>query len=409
MAKKTRMMFVRVALPGSDESKFFNVTRHLGEPLAYSKPLASCAAEVNPDQAAFSVLRYTRKAAKEAKGKPLSFPIGAVYRLLRSAPDLPELEENQIVMRVDGEETKQFVFSFERDTEIPTAIHISDLGPQMTISKRPLSVDMFMRSPLGRVVAVGYLGHSMGRPGTERSWSRVCSNILNFMTGLPNFRTLTNITAVGSPREPSRKTLTSVEVAPQLLIEMSAVYADGSPVVGGLKVEVDMEIADGIDGRFGLSITDSSGEVPVWAPLVDEIIHEGLLSLWGGPDEAIRLAGDIVLGELTPADRSKLKSGFVKLGEIRLPSEVPVPQPQETSTPTVEEPPPPPPETPPPPPEIPSPPQETDPEPPPSPPDPEPEPPSPPTEPADPLPEEDLEEDGEVLNSTQEKVTNLFG
>lgn len=326
-ARPTReAYFVRVAGPEDGSPQFFNATQHLGRPMPFEKPLATCAMQVKDDLIAFSLLHLTKRTAPSIASAPVSMPRGSLAKLERHSAGYAELGAGEIAVELN-EET--YRLTVERDENgvatleqvLPTESEESGEVPADTTFELPRSavqLTLFLRSPaVGRLVGVTFIGH-LGKPGDGiETVPRAAAKVLNSLSQLAEFRILTGIETVNLPPAPNRWAIRAAARRPeeQPIVEVPVwlFSAEFQPLAAGsVVVEVDVENANPSSGRLLCKYAPSE-------PIAELFPHyrntfdlqiAAKLRLALGDDDIASITYDIVLGTVDTGTLERLREAL---------------------------------------------------------------------------------------------------
>lgn len=91
--------FVRVRTE-DDIFEFFNASDHIGRPMPFQKPNATCAMRVTDNLVAFSLLHLTKSNVASLVERPIAIPHGPLTRLERRSALYNELKTDEVVVEV---------------------------------------------------------------------------------------------------------------------------------------------------------------------------------------------------------------------------------------------------------------------------------------------------------------------
>lgn len=338
--------FAQVPAPDGT-APFTNITDHVGKPMPFTKPKATCAMQVtevtevpvegsetetesvpapggNRGVVSFSLLHLTKKSAESVATKPITIPRGPLAMLARKAvtlaPDAPDEVVAEVVVEA-GDEPSTYTrrLTLARDENGVASVDCDD-DDVFELPRRALRATIFLRSPaVDRTLAVGFIGH-LGRPGDQSSIVRVASRVLFSMAQLTEFRVLSKIETVhvpapinrGAPRAIVRKAddRAYVEMPVRLFTATQELKASGT-----LVVEVDLENANPASGRLLFHYGPSETLAPEFEPyrmIVDSSVS-GFLTEALGADDVSNITYDIVLGSVETSTVERLRDALETL------------------------------------------------------------------------------------------------
>ncbi len=335
--------FVQVPTPDSTPT-FHNVTDHVGKPMPFSGPRATCGmavSEINdPDSranggpagvVAFSLLHLTKRTAKNIVDKPIEIPRGPLAMLSRKAAMLGPLPTDALLAEVvvtsnekneDGttrQDTYARPLSLHRD---PTGL--ASLEAYETdvfeLPTRAVRITLFLASPaVPRTLAVGFIGH-IGKPGNQCTLEHAVGRVLFSLTQLTEFRVLSGIEAVSVPAPPTAKIAKPVVRRPEdqaaVSIPVRLFGSDLNPVAeGDLVVEVDLENANPASSRLLYRYHPSPELEPHFEryySIIDMSVS-GEVTRQLGADDVASITYDIVLGSVEGKDVERLRQALESL------------------------------------------------------------------------------------------------
>lgn len=308
-----KAFYVRVSLP--DETfAFLDATRWLGQKLPFTKPLATCALEVDSKVVAFSLIHLVKSARKALREHPVAFPSSAVARLRRIGARYVDIDAETMVVRYDNHEQS---IPIERGED--GRLHINEQGPSFELDYYPTKMDVILLSPAtGRVLSVGFIGH-LGAAGRTETLGRAAGKVLRSMLGLGSFATLLGSVAVEIPPAlqagvASQVTFSNLErVIPVTLYDMS-----NPPEVvasGPVKVELDLSTSDPVSQSFLFTVDVHEHLQEAWNDDYQHVLRAALTGFFKQQfgDEIPSLVYDIVLGELSLERKQAIETAFAAL------------------------------------------------------------------------------------------------
>lgn len=318
--------FVRVAGPDGSP-QFFNATPHLGRPMPFDKPLATCAMQVKDDVVAFSLLHLTKRTAPTIAAAPVTIPRGPLAKLERHAANFAELGLGEIAVEMGDD---KYRLSLTRDDNgVANLEQVASEGNpdgndvSFELPRSAVQLTLFMRSPaVGRLVAVSFIGH-LGKPDGAETVARAAAKVLNSLSQLAEFRVLSGIETVNLPAAPSRWAARLISRKPeeQAVVEVPVWLFSEAPemqpiAAGSVVVEVDVENANPTSGRLLCKYTPSEdvAEVfPHYRTTFDLRVAEKMrLAL--GDDDIASITYDIVLGTVESGTLERLRDALATIG-----------------------------------------------------------------------------------------------
>lgn len=329
--KKPRREAFFVLIADGEEPTFVDVSEHIGKSVPFKKPVATCAMRVSPDVIAFSLLRLTKRSAKQVADGDLAVPRSVLARLERRAPRL-DLAANYLLVEIllppetqteDDEDALVNDPDTDQDTNRPEVdtvtwgfdverdnVGLVDLeanghtNTSFALPKGAVKASLYLKSPTAeRMLAVSFIGHLPGKPGQAESPSRVAALMLNSLTQLAEFRFLSGVEGVRVPPRPntawSAKKEQEFKASVVMPVALFASTDDTAPLARGeVTVTADLESAR---DRLLWHITPSSDIAELfeatYRPIVTQYVSQrtetGL-----GPDGSRRAVLDIMLNEV---------------------------------------------------------------------------------------------------------------
>jgi hypothetical protein len=331
--KKPRREAFFVLIADGEEPTFVDISEHIGKSIPFKKPVATCAMRVSPDVVAFSLLRLTKRSAKQVVDGELSVPRSVLARLERRAPRLalePNLLQVEILLPSDtqteadedalaedldtteaahatkGEvDTVSWSFTLERDSAGLVDLEAKDHpNTAFALPKGAVKASLYLQSPTaGRTLAVSFIGHLPGKPGAAESPARISALMLNSLTQLAEFRFLAGVEGVRVPPRPNTawtaKKEQEFKAEVLMPVALFASTEDAAPQARGeVRITADLESAR---DRLLWHITPSKeiAEIfeatyrPIVTQYVTQRVESGL-----GPEGLRRAVLDIMLNEV---------------------------------------------------------------------------------------------------------------
>jgi hypothetical protein len=375
--RPTRESFYVRIETGDGGVAFVNATEHIGKPMPFRKPRATCAMSVTGSTVSFSLLHLSTKNASMMVDKPVEMPRGPLARLDRRASSLTELTTAELVVelstRVPGpaktpsldnlfpdpatslddlfpteaaEATdaagqpddaprkraprpatiETWRYNLRRDENNVVSIEAVDDEHTLTLPTWPLHVSLYLKSPAtGHMIAVNFIGH-IGKPGVDDTIGRVASMVLNSMSHLPEFRILAGVETVAVPAPPARG---GAPAARKVKADLRAAFAVKAylfdeafaPVGAGLVgVEFDLVNANPTSGRLLLQFTPGDEIVGVFdryrTVLEQAVAH--VLHTEFGDERVAQMTYDIILGGLDATTVDELRQVGAKIAALDL-------------------------------------------------------------------------------------------
>ena len=328
--RPSKEMFSVCVDAGDDSAAaaWFNITEDVGRKMRFTKPLFTCAMRVMPDEIIFSLLQITNKMRSEVVAAPVQIPRGPMGALSRTKDKLG----NEGVLPVGSEllvivDDYRATYTIERDEyNLVTLSGAGEQQDELELPRGATRAQIFLNSPgVGRLIGVFAIVYP-GRAGTPTTLARIASEVLNAMSGLPEFRILSQIHGARVPAAPRRSTpvVPSGTHRASTLMQVRLFAPDEAPALvghGQVVVEIDFERADASGGNILFSITAAD-------PLTDEILEpfraklvEGLnwhLRSGLGQDDLTQISYEIVLGEVGHGTVQRLQETLATLPGLDL-------------------------------------------------------------------------------------------
>jgi hypothetical protein len=313
---KTRKeaLFVRVPAP-DNTAEFHDVTTHIGKPMPFANPKATCGMRVTSEAVVFSLLHLTKRAATGLTAKPLDIPRGPLARLERRVEGLADLDASTLVVDYEG---KEFRYGIERDANGVLEITSVDDDLVVELPRSAIQVTLSLRSPItNRVLVVGFIGH-VGKPGVSEPLRRVVAMILFSISQLAQFRLLGEIETVIVPapmRAGFKPAIRKASDRAQVVIPIW-LYSDTtppSPVAQGLLgIEIDLDQANHVTGRLLYQFSPDEALAPFfesYRTIVDSTVS-ALVRNHLGDAEVKAITVDVVLGEVSTGTLERLRESL---------------------------------------------------------------------------------------------------
>ena len=332
--------FVRVAVDG-ERALFCDATAYIGKPLPYAKPQATCAMRVEAGAVMFSLLHLPRKSASDFAARPVKIPRAPFTKMnatLKALGAENVLSPGVLVVELDqgeaGISTYRYAASFD-ENNVGTLEVIDGFGvgtdanedPTFDLPDRSVEMRVYLMSErVKRPIGVNFVGH-IGKPRTPETVGRSAAMILNSISGLNEFRTLSGIEAMKVPAPPtkwgSRPTVRRAEERVAIQLPLQMFTAEMAPVAAfDLGVEIDLETSNQATGRLLFHLTPRDDLAEVFASykrIVDEALGDHLRRTLG--DELELAVFDVVLGEVSASTVESLTAAMNQLTALDVTTE----------------------------------------------------------------------------------------
>lgn len=312
--------FVQIANPDRSMT-FVNVSDRLGRPMEFTRPLATCALRVTEGAVLFSALKLYKKSLTALQGKPMQMPPGPLARLERLVAALPTAPaENELIVEFNGQ---HHTLAMSRDENNVVTLDMAGDAEEVVfeLPRTTLPLTMFWRSPrAGRTVAAAWIGYQ-NKPGTPETLTRAVAYALNHLTGIGEFTVIGGIEKVVVPPPPGRYTVAQQVRKPEdeVTFDVPVRLWDGEPPTpvgaGVVKVKVDLDNANPVNGRLLFSIAPDEAVAPHWDAYRGrfELAVSEAFAHHFDSDELTDLVCNIALGEVGPGDVERLREASAKV------------------------------------------------------------------------------------------------
>lgn len=314
-------MFVRVRVPNSDTSEFFNATHCLGKEMPYKKPQATCAMRVEDDMVSFSLLHLTKKTVANVIASPLEIPRGPLARLRRKSQKAKITADTPNKLMVElGNDFHELEIKRSSSGVTRLEMAASDDGipgddVNFELPPGAIRVSIYMWSPVAqRILAVGFIGH-IGRPNTSETINRVVSMILNSIVKLNEFYVLSELEQIEVPAPPAAWAYKGPvrNAEDQVVFELPVWLFQEAPDMaifssGTVIIDVDLDNASAASGKLLYTLTPVEKEKEAhesvlfhevfkdYEKMLTHAVNDQLALSLG--EELQNIAVDIVLGEV---------------------------------------------------------------------------------------------------------------
>jgi hypothetical protein len=314
--KRPRKEALFVQVPSPDGTvEFHDVSTHLGKPMPFKNPKATCGMRVVDEVVSFSLLHLTKKTATSILTKELAIPRGPLTRVERRAGELAaEIADDDVIIESD--------LGTQRCKLSRDANGVGELEPigedvSFELPREAVKLSIYTRNAqLGRLVAIGFIGHP-GRPGSQESLRRIASMALFSLTQLSHFRVITGMVSAVVPAA-SRAAIVPVRKAEdKAQIEIPLwLFSDGTPPVprvnGAVVLEIDLDLANPSTGKLLYRFTPSPEIQDVfdeYRNVLDATVTEVLRTKLDD-SEINSIAIDIVLGDVDSRTAGRVREAL---------------------------------------------------------------------------------------------------
>lgn len=313
---KTRKEAFFVQVESVDKTPYFvDVSKDMGKPMQFTKPLATVAMRVTDDAVLFSVLKTSAKMRAALAANPLSLPLGPLSRLDRKASAVKDkVTPGHIV--VEYEDTvKTFTINVDPNGIASLDYPAGEDDLVFELPKRQLQLTIVMPGPKDRTLAVSWTGFQ-NKPGSSETLLRASAYALNHLTALAEFSIITGFQKVNVPAPPGRTTVvrpkrsSSDQVMFNVPVRLWTDAAAPTNIArGSVAVTVSLDNANAVTGRAMLEMEPSPDIAEVfesYRPVLDNAIQNAMQDHLG-PSEMTGIMCDIVLGDLGQGQIERLR------------------------------------------------------------------------------------------------------
>jgi hypothetical protein len=320
-----------VSVQTSDDAiGYFNVTEHLGKPMPFTKPKATCAMRVTEQAITFSLLLLTKRTATTIAESPLAMPRGPLAKLERRIGQLEEFAADEVLVEFGADEDGKptvYRLKISRDENNVAVLDMPGdaADVEFELPKAAVNLTLFLKMPAtGRVIGVSFIGH-LGKPEDMSTLRRAVSMALFNLSQLTEFRILSGIETVTVPSAPGstgvRRAVSKPRERARLDVPVRLFTAQVQPVGEGVvSVEVDLENANPNSGRLLFHYTPSKDLEAAWETYraVFDNSVAGKVAEILGPDDLMAITYDIVLGDVNASVVGRLNDALRHLHGLDL-------------------------------------------------------------------------------------------
>jgi hypothetical protein len=306
--------FIQIDSVDDKTPYFVNVSKELGKPVRFTKPLATCALRVTDDAVLFSMLKLYTRTRVALVSRPLSMPPGPLARLERRLAALPEkLAENELYVEHD-EVLHKLTFTRDENGVVSLEAPADAEDVVFELPRTPLQLTMFLPGAKGRTVAVGWIGYQ-SKPGSPETLVRAAAFALNHLSGLAEFCVISGIQTVKVPASPGRYSVVrpARKADDDVRVHVPVRLWDGEPPqnvgAGTVAVQVDLDTANPVSGRLLLNLTPSKEIEELFAAYRSSFDRAVAVALTDnlGHDDVTDIVCDIALGDVSTGTIGRLR------------------------------------------------------------------------------------------------------
>lgn len=339
---------------------YVDVTEKIGSRMPFNQPHSALGLSLSRRIGLFSLLSINNRSRPKWREQTLQMPKGPLARLERKAPgNIADLGAGGVRMNIRltfdveqpnaaGESDLSAMFESEGPTTFNTRtdshdfeLEISrdegvgtvggrDAEAEFELPKAAVKASLYFNGLNGTYpCGVGFIGH-VGEPGKMCSAARAAGVILRYMLYLPEFRSLSGMTALELPAGPVGS---EVQVRPQLSNLMSDILFTvvdstdkNASVLEEVKVQAEISLSEvnHLSDRYALlcKVSPHGSGGSYYNELSDRLAEkiastvETRLDKRGGEGTAGNIARDIWLGDIGETDRARVEKVLGSIGTV---------------------------------------------------------------------------------------------